>query len=52
MTKFFKSVFDRDNHRCVYCGMDLLVSFDVFMQTEEDHLIPISKVIRHCSPSR
>jgi hypothetical protein len=39
MSKFFSDLFDRDNHRCVYCGRDLMVDFESFMLTQEDHLI-------------
>ncbi len=42
-TKFFAEVFERDNHRCVYCGRDLMVDFETFMITEEDHLVPLSR---------
>lgn len=43
MGKLFSEVFERDRHRCVYCGRDLLVDFETFMMTEEDHLLPRSK---------
>ncbi|MBL8514417.1 MAG: HNH endonuclease [Betaproteobacteria bacterium] len=43
MTKFFAEVFHRDNHRCVYCGRDMMTDFDTFWTTEEDHLIPSSR---------
>ena len=43
MTMHFAKVFERDNRRCVYCGRDLMIDFDTFMITEEDHLIPLSK---------
>ena len=43
MSQFFFEIFCRDNHRCVYCGRDMLVDFDTFMTVEEDHLVPNSK---------
>jgi len=43
MSKYFDTVFERDNHRCVYCGKDMLSDFEIFMSAEEDHLIPSSK---------
>ena len=42
MSKFFSDVFERDCHRCVYCGRDMLVDFDTFMMVQEDHLVPKS----------
>ena len=47
MSDYFSEVFQRDNHRCVYCGRDLLVDFDTFMICEEDHLQPLSKGGQH-----
>lgn len=41
MTTHFSAVFERDNHSCVYCGRNLLVDFESFMLTQEDHLVPI-----------
>ena len=40
MTKYFSELFSRDKYRCVYCGRDLLVDFETFMLTQEDHLVP------------
>ena len=37
---FRPDVFERDNHRCVYCCRDLLHDFDAFMLTHMDHLMP------------
>ena len=42
MSKYFSKVFERDNHRCVYCGKDMLSDFESFMSVEEDHLLPKS----------
>ena len=42
MSTTFSKVFDRDNHRCVYCGKDMLVDLDTLMSVEEDHLLPRS----------
>jgi CRISPR/Cas system Type II protein with McrA/HNH and RuvC-like nuclease domain len=39
-TKHFSTVFSRDKHSCVYCGRNLLVDFESFMLTVEDHLVP------------
>ena len=43
MSKYFSKVFERDAHRCVYCGRDMLVDFETFMMVQEDHLVPTSK---------
>jgi predicted restriction endonuclease len=43
MSKLFHDAFERDNHRCVYCGKYLLADFEVFMSAKEDHLRPLSK---------
>ncbi|MFQ5868856.1 MAG: HNH endonuclease [Candidatus Zixiibacteriota bacterium] len=43
MSEFFSKVFQRDKRRCVYCGRDLMLDFDTFMLSQEDHLIPKSK---------
>ena len=40
MSKYFNEIFERDNHRCVYCGRDLLADFESFLMAEEDHLVP------------
>lgn len=40
----FIQLFERDNGRCVYCGMDLKADYDRFMMATEDHLVPASKV--------
>ena len=47
MGNLFSEVFERDNHRCVYCGRNLLVDFETFMITEEDHLVPKSSGGEH-----
>lgn len=44
MSKHFSKLFNRDNCRCVYCGRDLLVDFESFMLTQEDHLIPSARL--------
>ncbi|MGE0383435.1 MAG: HNH endonuclease [Gammaproteobacteria bacterium] len=43
MTRHFSIVFERDNHRCVYCGRDMMIDFETFWIAEEDHLVPLSK---------
>ena len=43
MSKYFHKAFERDNHRCVYCGKYMLADFEAFMSAEEDHLVPLSK---------
>ncbi len=43
MTKYFSALFSRDKCRCVYCGRNLMVDFDTFMLTQEDHLVPLAK---------
>ena len=43
MLKHFSEVFQRDNHRCVYCGRDMMADFDSFMITQMDHLEPLSE---------
>ena len=40
-SKHFSKVFERYQHRCIYCGRDMLIDFDTFMLTEEDHLFPV-----------
>lgn len=40
MSKYFSEVFTRDNRRCVYCGRDMMVDFETFWITVEDHLVP------------
>lgn len=47
MSKHFSRLFERDNKRCVYCGRDLMVDFEIFMLTQEDHLDPASKHRNH-----
>ena len=44
MTRHFSHVFQRDQHRCVYCGRDLLIDFEAFMLAQEDHLVPKKKL--------
>src|SRR5260221_11726314 len=39
----FLQLFERDQGRCVYCGMDLKADYDRFMMATEDHLVPSSK---------
>jgi 5-methylcytosine-specific restriction endonuclease McrA len=39
----FLQLFERDQGRCVYCGLDLRADYDRFMMATEDHLIPESK---------
>lgn len=39
----FLQLFERDQGRCVYCGLDLKADYDRFMMATEDHLIPASK---------
>jgi 5-methylcytosine-specific restriction endonuclease McrA len=39
----FLQLFERDQGRCVYCGMDLKADYDRFMMATEDHLVPESK---------
>ena len=43
MSQYFSKIFECDNHRCVYCGRDMLVDFETFMTVQEDHLVPTSK---------
>jgi CRISPR/Cas system Type II protein with McrA/HNH and RuvC-like nuclease domain len=40
----FLQLFERDQGRCVYCGLDLKADYDRFMMATEDHLVPVSKV--------
>ena len=42
----FLQLFERDQGRCVYCGLDLKADFERFMMATEDHLVPGSKVGR------
>ena len=39
----FLQLFERDQGRCVYCGLDLKADYDRFMMATEDHLVPSSK---------
>jgi CRISPR/Cas system Type II protein with McrA/HNH and RuvC-like nuclease domain len=39
----FLLIFERDQGRCVYCGLDLKADFDRFMMATEDHLFPGSQ---------
>ena len=39
----FLTLFERDQGRCVYCGLDLKADHDRFMMATEDHLVPASK---------
>lgn len=36
----FYQVFMRDDQRCVYCGINMMESFDAFAQIQIDHLKP------------
>jgi len=36
----FLQLFERDQGRCVYCGLDLKADYDRFMMATEDHLLP------------
>lgn len=36
----FLQLFERDQGRCVYCGLDLKADYDRFMMATEDHLVP------------
>src|SRR6185437_1229610 len=40
----FLQLFERDQGRCVYCGLDLKADHNRFMMATEDHLIPVSKL--------
>ena len=40
MSQYFRKIFERDEHRCIYCSRWMLSDFDTFMLTEEDHLLP------------
>ena len=37
----FLQLFERDQGRCVYCGLDLKADDDRFMMATEDHLVPV-----------
>ena len=39
----FLQLFERDQGRCVYCGLDLKADFDRFVMATEDHLVPQSR---------
>ena len=39
----FLQLFERDQGRCVYCGLNLKADYDRFMMATEDHLVPVSK---------
>ena len=39
----FLLLFERDQVRCVYCGLDLKADFDRFVMATEDHLVPQSR---------
>ena len=43
MGNYFSEVFERDNHRYIYCGRDMLTDFETFQTTELDHLVPASR---------
>ena len=40
MAGLFSQVFQRDNHRCVYCGKYMLHDFETFYTSQLDHLVP------------
>ena len=40
MATVFSRVFERDRHRCVYCGKYLLLDFETFHTSQLDHLVP------------
>lgn len=40
MPTFFTQVFERDKHRCVYCGKYMLLDFETFQTSQLDHLVP------------
>ncbi len=40
MPSLFSQIFDRDRHRCVYCGKYMLFDFETFQTSQLDHLIP------------
>ena len=40
----FLQLFERDQGRYVYCGLDLKADYDRFMMATEDHLVPASIV--------
>lgn len=42
----FLQLFERDQGRCVYCGLDLKADYDRFMMATEDHLVPVSKGVK------
>ena len=47
----FLQLFERDQGRCVYCGLDLKADYDRFMMATEDHLVPDSKGGRGRDPT-
>ncbi|MBB1089656.1 HNH endonuclease [Lysobacter sp. SG-8] len=36
----FSQVFERDKHRCIYCGKYMLLDFETFQTSQLDHLVP------------
>jgi HNH endonuclease len=40
-------VFDRDGYACVYCGLDMLASYQAWLQLSVDHVIPQHMIKRH-----
>ncbi len=40
MATIFSQVFERDRHRCVYCGKYMLLDFETFNTSQLDHLVP------------
>jgi len=41
--EYYRRTYVRDNYRCIYCGRDMIASFDDWMSLEIDHLVPSSK---------
>jgi hypothetical protein len=53
MASTFAKIFERDKHRCVYCGKYLLLDFETFQTSQLDHLIPgagddLSNIVLSC----
>ena len=41
--EYYRRTYVRDSYRCIYCGRDMVASFDDWMSLEVDHLQPSSK---------
>lgn len=41
--EYYRRTYVRDSYRCIYCGRDMIASFDDWMSLEIDHLHPTSK---------